>query len=281
MYYGSVIMNAAEKVLRRIIREELERVDEMPYMGSMGPVRSKQKPDDEPALGRRNLKGAEKLATSSRFQKLAAKHFANIPGNVWVAPLVGVGADVVVPQDDRETRFRVENLAGGGVETLTGMGFSIPEGFSTDDTVILYSAETSERGFIATPWMIVHAIFDSNGDVEGSMLSPTWKELQYSVGEGYGRSQFEAELGPLIGADDWFEALTMASARNGEIGGAPDALAEIMCQELLTRGGFVFNEDALDPEMLPAMEFMQALVKRAAGEVRKNIKGKLLIVAAS
>jgi len=271
-------MRIAEGQLRKIIREELSRIDEMPYAGSLDPVDSGT---DAPSFvssiddtSTMNKPGAERFAKSGRFKTLAAKHLAHIPYNVWIAPMIGVGAGVYDYIDD--TRARIEPLGTKGIETLRSYGFKVPESLSPNDVVILYTTSSTVKDNLATPWMIFHAMLDNQNDTYA--ISPSYGTLRDSlIYEGGEIDGLE-----LIGGEDnnvWYPALTMASARNGVIQGPSDALAEVVCQELLTTRGFVFNPDAVDPEVAEALKILQTHVKRVAEEFRRNIKGKLIVVA--
>ena len=269
-----------ESKLRKIIREELKRMDEMPYAGGFDPVHSDN--DRESFFASTitttgpNKPGAEKFARSGRFKTLALKHFGYIPHNVWIAPMVGVGAGVYDYVDDK--RLDVQSLSGTGRKALAAAGFKVPDEVDDNDVVILYTTMSVEKDSWATPWMIIHAMFDNTDSMASSGLVSSWWNLYYSL--IYGDGDLADELAPLVGEDvmPWSNALTFASARNKAIQSAADSLAEMMCQELLTKSGLVFKPEVLDDEQLEAMKTLQAHVKAAAAEFRKNIKGKLIIV---
>ena len=141
----------------------------------------------------------------------------------------------------------------------------------------MYSNIGTDVTFLATPWIIFHSIFDSSTDTKN--ISPTFSELFDSLYMG------EGEFSELFYLDsfEWSSALTMKSAREGLELITTDALAEIMTQELLTKGGFRYNEDALnlqngDVNEVELFKKLKILIKQAADEFRQNSKGKLLIV---
>ena len=272
-------MAITESRIRRIIREELEKqVDEMAYAGSLG---VRQSPDEEgtsffsvEVADEPNRPGAEKFARSRRFRTLAEKHFANIPGNVWVAPLIGIADDVYDSADD--TRVRAVPLVPDGIERLEELGYEAPARVGRDDIVILYTTMSTGKSIMATPWMIFHAMFD-NVDLGGS-LCPSYSELFSSI-------VYEDTDDPdliLLGGGEaagWAGALTMKSARDGLVELATDAFAEIMCQELLTSGGFQINDRGAAPKYVEALHALKPHIKRCADEFRQNIRGKLVTVA--
>ena len=281
-------MRISESRMRQIIREEAKRaLQEMPYAGSLGVGRDSYRDEDPDApmsftadeLGGPNRKGAERYARSARFKKLAEKHLANVPGNVWIAPLIGVGNNADVDEDPSgysQNRVRLRPLVPDGIELLERLGYETPARVGSDDTVILYSSMTTEKDFMATPWMIFHSMLDSGDSV--NRISPLYEELS---GIFIWQSGAPPEIKAITGEneDQWVDALTMASARNGKIGTTSDALAEIVCQELLTKGGFQVNPNGTAPKYVEALQALKPYIKRIADEVRSNIRGKLVAVA--
>ncbi len=283
-------MGISRDRIRRIIREEVaQAVDEMAYAGDLGIGRDgfEDDPDDYENMSFQageagpnpNRKGAEKFARSTRFRKLAEKHLANIPGNVWIAPLIGVGRGADVDDDPSrytQNRVRLTPLVPDGIEMLERLGYEAPARVGGDDIVILYSSMTTEKGFMATPWMIFHSMFDSGDSVD--RISPLYQELMDMFMQNVDP---DPEIEALTGENEneWVGALTMASARNGEVGTTTDALAEIVCQELLTKGGFQVNPDGADPEYVEALQALKPYIKRIADEVRSNMRGKLVATA--
>ncbi len=272
-------MRLSESRIRRIIREEIEKqVDEMAYAGNLGVRRSPDEEStsffsDEVAL-EPNRPGAEKFARSGRFKTLAEKHFANIPGNVWVAPLIGVADDVY---DSAEgTRVKTTPLVPDGIERLEELGYETPARVGGDDIVILYATMSTGPDIMATPWMIIHAMFDSAESVES--VCPSFLELVGNL--MYGEVE-DPDLEALASDYDidWAGALTMKSARDGRVQVPSDAFAEIMCQELLTSGGFQINERGAAPKYVKALHALKPYIKRCADEFRQNIRGKLVTVA--
>jgi len=285
-------MRISESRMRRIIREEVEQaVDEMAYAGDLG-VRRSTDQESESFISSNlsskgvNRDGAEKYARSGRFKTLAKKHFDNIPYNVWVAPLIGVGSEAGV-DDDPEfgNRGDIMDLVPEGIEMLERLGFEAPARVGGDDLVILYSAMGTGQDFLATPWMVMHSIFDTNSMTEE--LIPGFRELNAWL--VYGDAEIEDDaLMPLVNLTDNSEAtedvtqtLTMASARNGQLAGGGDILAEMMCQELLTKGGLRINFNTVQekPEMERAIRALARHVKRMAADFRRNAQGKLIVTA--
>lgn len=263
-------MRITDVQLRQIIKEELKRhVDEMAYAGSLG-----SRPSPEPRKlsyfsgeleGGPNPQGAEKFARSGRFKVLAEKHLANIPYPVWFAPLIGS-----LPRfNDLNDRGVVMPLFPNGIERLKELGYDVPSEIQEDDVVILYTTMTTDRDFLATPWMIFHAMFDNGpGDRlcnphDDYMLDPLYS----------GVSEDDSQ--------NMLSAFTMRSAREGILvtWATADITAELMCQALLTRGGIKFNFDAADPAYHDNLRQLAQNFNREADEFRRNMKGKFFIVA--
>ena len=283
-------MRITESRMRQIIREEAKRaLQEMPYAGDLGISHSTDQESESfissnlSAAGV-NRKGAEKYARSGRFKTLAKRHFDNIPYNVWVAPLIGIGYGAGVNDDPEDgARGRVLDLVPDGVEKLERLKFEAPSRVGPDDLVILYSSMGTDTSFLATPWMVMHSIFDTNSMTDE--LIPGFQELNALL--VYGSDEDDVFM-PLNNLTDNYEAtqdvvqtLTMASARSGQVAGAGDVLAEMMCQELLTKGGLRidFNTVQEKPEMERAIRELGRRVKRMAADFRRNAQGKLIVTA--
>lgn len=274
-------MRITESRIRRIIREEAQHaLQEMPYAGNLGIVHSDS--DEESSLAQDvgpNPAGAEKYARSGRFGTLALKSFATLPQSVWVAPFIGVGLGV--SSEGGATRAKFEKLVPAGVRKLKKLGYEATDRVGADDTVILYTTMSTHRGFMATPWMIVHAIFDVDLTTASGHISPTFERIYdrlLNFGDG---DEFE-EIGALdndLDVKRWVGALTMASARNGKLSRLGDALSEMICQEILTAGGLRLNLEAADPEFVPALEILASAVKTIGEEFRRASRGKLITVS--
>ena len=283
-------MRITESRMRQIIREEAKRaLQEMPYAGDLGISHSTDQESESfissnlSAAGV-NRKGAEKYARSGRFKTLAKRHFDNIPYNVWVAPLIGIGYGAGVNDDPEDgSRGRVLDLVPDGIKLLERLKFEAPSRVGPDDLVILYSSMGTDTSFLATPWMVMHSIFDTNSMTDE--LIPGFQELNALL--VYGSDEDDVFM-PLNNLTDNYEAtqdvvqtLTMASARSGQVAGAGDVLAEMMCQELLTKGGLRidFNTVQEKPEMERAIRELGRRVKRMAADFRRNAQGKLIVTA--
>ena len=146
---------------------------------------------------------------------------------------------------------------------------------------------TTDRDFLATPWMVMHSIFDSNSMTD--KLIPGFQELNalLTYGSDEGLDEDDVFM-PLNNLTDNYEntravasTLTMASGRSGQVAGSGDILAEMMCQELLTKSGLRMNFEPVrdNPEIEAAVRELASRVKRMAADFRRNAQGKLIVTA--
>ena len=331
-------MRISESRIRQIIREEAKKaLQEMPYAGSLGIKPSSNSRWESftsgISTGGPNRPGAEKYARSGRFKTLAKKHFDNIPYGVWTAAIIGDGSDAGV-DDEPEfgKRGAVLDLNAEGRQLLERLGFQTPAQIGKNDLVILYSSMTTDSDFLATPWMVMHSIFDSNRMSEE--LVPGYSELYNHITYGADTDDFDEEywygdggeeedeagnddedddmselfsigeqrvigdsddddnsgdpLTPLSNLTDnvaefdaVLSALTMNSARSGQVGSGADILPEMMCQELITRGGLKINFEPVrdNPRIERALRELASRVKKMAADFRRNAQGKLIVTA--
>ena len=278
-------MRITESRMRQIIREEAKRaLQEMPYAGDLGISHSTDQESESfissnlSAAGV-NRKGAEKYARSGRFKTLAKRHFYNIPYNVWVAPLIGIGYGAGVNDDPEDgARGRVLDLVPDGIKLLERLKFEAPSRVGPDDLVIIHSISDVDRANLSSPWMIFHSMFDDQSAAPDNFI-PSWYDLDF---DGL-TNNLKYNDGTTFGDDTskLDRVLTMGSARGGLIQALGDVPGEAICQELLTKGGFRYKTEALDDEGIEAMEEFAAAVRVAADEFRQSTKGMLLAVATS
>lgn len=268
-------MKITESRIRQIIREEAKKaLQEMPYAGSFESRDSPEPNIQSFAVSDfpENRSGAKRFAHSKRFKTLAKKHFSNIHNNIWLAPMIGAMQIV----DASANRMIVEPLYPDGMNRLQALGYNLPNNIKDDDVVILYTSMVTDKFALATPWMILHAVFDTMP--ESMSLCPSYMQLEDLYNE-MEEEDFENPDIAHLSNINWFGALTMASARAGDIVSINDAVVEMMCQELLTSGGLKLNLEAVDAEYHEPLLALSDIVKQCADEFRQNIGGKLIIVA--
>ena len=121
------------------------------------------------------------------------------------------------------------------------------------------------EGFLPSPWMIMHAMFDNEGDAP---LVHEFYELAEESGVVFEKFNVVCS------------ALTMKSARNHEIQNETDILAEILTQAVVTANGFVYNETG-DEEVDAFLEQAASLVSSAKQEMNEFLRGKAVFVDVS
>ena len=276
-------MRITPALLRRIIREELERsIDEMAWGGHMGVQSDLINPDDDgwvnSSMGSRiemtrNAPAVRRYTVGPHWAKLAQQHFSNLPFNVWTAPYVGAGYvemdddfrplfnDGPGEEGDLDNRMKIMPLD-VGLPKLKAMGYDISSA-KADDFVILFTMSSTDKDFLGTPWMLLHAMFDG-GTTAISQLVPDWRSIW---------PKFDAEMEPYM---------TMKAARTGffkKMFATPrDVAAEAMCQELLTRGGFTLQDGKKGKPPPKSLLALMPIIKEAAENFRRNAPGHLVTV---
>jgi hypothetical protein len=276
-------MRITEAQLRRIIREELKgRIDEMPWAGHIGYAEDERYEGDDDGhwhpsstfAGRVETDthgpGAKRFAMGKSFERDALRLYANLPFKLWTAPYVGAGysklndrgirPDVSLNVDDPalDMRNRVLDMD-EGLEKLADLGYDVSK-VGPDDLVILYTTAVTDKDYLGTPWMLMHAMFDS-GSPEFARLVPSWEDTWRKFSESF---------------VPW---MTMKSARQNNIFNPRDAAAEAMAQELVDRRGFHLapqNKRGRPPSR--AVLSLIDDIKKVADEFRSNAPGHVITV---
>jgi hypothetical protein len=291
-------MRITESRLRRIIREEARKViSEAPWAGDIGSVEGEDlmgpsynlswlPPYSERVAGRN---AARALSNSSGFRKLATRLYGNFPLPVWTAPYIGnLGLSGLTLGGDRGKMMDLQQ----GLDILRGLGYS-KEALSkidvSNDLVILYASEKKVGlGEMATPWMIFHAIFDSNIPEEAGLdgilaLREIWEQAEIDDDRLPPEDEdedYEPPTGPRL-LDKINAVMTTRSARDSNMNTPSDAPNEQIVQQLITRGGLRYNEDKLDRlDAADQQLFMMSreLVKRVADSFTHSAVGKLIMI---
>lgn len=276
-------MRVTERQLRKIIKEELDRsIDEMAWGGHMGVQSDPINPDHDgwvnSSMGSRiemsrNAPAVRRYTVGPRWAKLAQQQFSNLPFNVWTAPYVGAGYvemdddlrplfdDGAGEEGDLDGRMKIMPL-GVGLPKLKAMGYDISSA-KPDDFVVLFTMSSTDKDFLGTPWMLLHAMFDG-GTTAISQLVPDWRSIW---------PKFDADMEPYM---------TMKAARTGffkKMSSTPrDVAAEAMCQELLTRDGFTLQNDKKGRPPPKLLQELVPVIKAAAERFRQNAPGRLVSV---
>lgn len=281
------------QLIREMLWEVIEKDIDEAHAGSLGfayekpeyqvPDSDETEPEGEEefqAYVKDRARGAQRYARSGRFKHLAEKHYANIPFPVWTAPYIGnlSGFSTVIDQPERCGRMGMMDLVYDGKSVLRKLGYTT-EGVSGGDLVILYTTGVANAAVLATPWMIIHAIFDSGKCID--FIHGGYSDIERVLLTGEGDAVAKHFLGSIAKNDDfaWNSYLTMKSARDYKITAANDAFAEMICQELLTRGGLRLDLEGLEQAEREALVWLGQEAKQVAHSFRRAARGKLIIIA--
>ena len=280
-------MRITEAQLRMIIREELKgRIDEMPWGGHIGSAEDdRQAPNEwEDDDGRwrpgstfasrleldRHGAGAKQFAMGKNFERDALRLYSNLPFKLWTAPYIGAGYlkldahgvrpdfSTVIGDSSVDMRNRVLPIE-RGLEKLADLGYDTSK-VGSDDVVILYTTAVTEKDYLGTPWMLIHAMFDS-GSPEFEKLAPSWSDTWRKFSESF---------------IPW---MTMKSARTKSIQTDRDVAAEALVQELIDRRGFHLSPQNKRGKPPPrALVSLVDDIKKVADEFRRNAPGHFIAV---
>lgn len=255
------------RTLRRLIREYL---DEMAYGGMIDGTVS--------ATGGEVKKKIEKFHQTPLYMKKATSTFKNFPFDVWIQPV------------DTSDLDDFDNFLGVGTEDshrinimdlsdLTSQKGDLPidiEKISAvvkgGGCVILSAVGGLTSGFLPTPWMIVHALFDSEdtGTGEHSEFSAIAFEL-----EEYIETLFDE-------AHKIVPYMTMASARNKAMNGPNDITAELCTQEVVTTAGVNFKESKKPLRAEKLAKIKEKIKSYGLRDMVFNaLRGKIIAIASS
>jgi hypothetical protein len=275
-------MRITESKLRQIIRASL---DEMAFAKTLtgrdgkhivlpGGSSRWSGPEVSTSAKAMDPKTTSRHLMSKKFNDDAMRLYANVPFNVWLAPVLSSNLDVSTAFVDPEfgySRIKVLNLAYGGLEFLEKTGFAgVEEINPTKDLVVLPVGLNVMKGYTTSPWVIMHGVFDSIDTINIiSQLVPGAMELLKDIEKDPG----------LI----WhlLHSLTMHSARTRQITlDAPsDMVAELFVQEIFDKRGLRFNFDkVVDADAQNQIIEIGNRVKEMAQLFRNRAPGKLILV---
>jgi hypothetical protein len=279
-------MKITNSQLRQIIREDLiQNIDEMAFAKTLTghdgkhivlPGRSSHwsGPEGSTSAKAFDPETTSRYLGSKKFNDDAIRLYANVPFNVWLAPVLSKDPDTSINFVDPKfgySRIKVLNLAYGGLEFLEKTGFAgIEEINPTKDLVVLPVGLNVMKGYTTSPWVIMHGVFDSIDTINIiSELVPGAMELLKDI-----------EKDPdLI----WhlLKSLTMYSARTHQftLDAPSDMVAEMFVQEIFDKRRLRFNFDEVkDPDMRNQITEVGDRVKKLAQLFITRAPGKLILV---
>lgn len=279
-------MKITESKLRQIIREVLcQNLDEMAFAKTLtghdnkhivlpGELSRWSELEDSTSARAVDPEITSRYLGSQKFHNDAIRLYANVPFDVWLAPVLSKNPDrstAFVDPEFEYSRIKVLNLAYGGLEFLEKTGFAGVEKINpTKDLVVLPVGLNVMKGYTTSPWVIMHGIFDSfDGNNAVSELTPGLVKLYKEINENQS----------IIW--DLHSSLTMYSAMTHQITlDAPsDMIAEMMVQEIFDKRRLRFNFDkVVDADAQNQIIEIGERVKEQAQLFRKRAPGKLILV---
>lgn len=199
---------------------------------------------------------------SKKFNDDAVRLYNNLSTPIYVVPVWKVG----LSRTQRPVELRdAHQLAYYGVSQERCEQFESAR--RSGAAVFVPIAAELKRSFLPTPWMIVHAMFDSRG---GGMLDETVGKVT-SVLE---------DMRDGLGEHAWqliARQLTMKSARDGVLDTRDDIVAEIMTQAVLTQRGFAYRPGGSEA-VVDGLERISSLVQDVRARFEQAIRGRIIEV---
>ena len=268
-------------LLRKLIHEY---IDEMAYGGMIKSVNLKPffkgtktyfGDERKPEKPNEFHSAIEKFHHSNLFLKKANAAFKHFPFDVWVM-------SVSVPDYEKifdmnfEKRYRVFNVE-ETIERLKKYNVDVPEEQLRSITgsggcVIMSSVGSVNKSFLPTPWMIIHAIFDSTRDVKDINSVKGISSIRWDL------NHFLYKIN--LDEDVLCDYMTTKSALNQNfLLENDDVLTELLTQEVITTSGVVFKESD-DPEITRKLELIKHKIKsyNLKEKISNMFRGRVVLV---
>lgn len=219
-------------------------------------------------------KKLERFYSTPKYAKDARRYFSNVDVNVHIltrpgsdrsafTPSGGLGSIRYETFEPQRAGAVLKRIGYSDIDLIDRMVGYLKKG----DCVLVPMAAGIPADFWPTPWMTVHAAVDNDRGVLSSI------SLEISRGD-YKINYFVEDDGI---DQQVIEALTMKSAREDKILVPEDFFAEVITQEILTKGGFKFNPSG-DEEVDEALEELKEKVSGARQAWENEIRGRLVII---
>tara|TARA_B100000035_G_scaffold307644_1_gene311209 strand:- start:3297 stop:4226 length:930 start_codon:yes stop_codon:yes gene_type:complete len=292
-----------KQIIRQIIKEapfaedlgsiESETDDDISFLGGVSsgiaPYMIQDADEETKKKIARQKKAARHYATGKSFKEEAKKRYKYLDANVFV--LSQIGSFSFKPGTVSNTKRR-EFLPSGVQKRVTfnklgEKAFNFLKQVKPDidlskvkntDTIIYYQTDaigSKQQTYKMTPWMIIHAIIDS--------LS-----FRRKLSELTNIDFYKGLSGPLHPTKYVYDIMTTGSsnvkknfgskAQLGTRYPTDDAIAEMICQELLTQKGVHFNREGLSLEENGDLDKIEFHIKEIANWFQEYMQGKLIVV---
>lgn len=258
-------MNA--KLLREFIKQQLA---EMP-LAKLHPFTDVKPPDGKTPIDEPEKKKVKKYYDSWREDSF--KTYNNLSVPIHVVP--GYSPDI----ETLSTRTYQKSSTGLDEYLLNNQTPNMSDETKNElldavdrgDAVIITTTTRLRKGFLPTPWIIVHSMYDDPYMNETQSPSEAYFKLIKLIVN-------EEDRNPQQDWDLWYEALTMKSARDRKINAPTDIVGEILTQAVLNRNGFQYNKTQ-DPEFNKLLAHIADIVSGERSEFEKRIAGKVSVVS--
>lgn len=272
-------MKSNVSYLRSLIREML---NETPYVDSLPTlVKHSEDPENLPAIKKR-ARQLDKFHNTKLFRAKAENAFKHFPFDIYVMPIDLASGGYEDALDTLGGHTYVSDMyskRAAIVDPQTGLNAlkklndpaldinKISSILQSGGIIILSKiSEINNKEVLPNPWMIVHALYDS--DI--SLFNSATEELDSLIFNKLSLS-----------IDDIIPYMTMKSARNNSIETESDVCAELLTQETITSQGVNFKPcpyPALDNKLNEIKHFIKNLnLKKQFADII-NQKGNFVIV---
>lgn len=267
--------------LRRIIQEEVSRVvQEAPFADVLptaaGPIDDYADDEEDSDKGREKV---SRFFSTQAWRNKAKKAFRLWDIPVYVLP-VHTSARYKLDLDFVERRMKILDPS-EGFDIVEEGKFAPPEvtqslraAVEGGGLLILAVTQSLKKGFLPTPWMLVHGFFDSQVGLEG--VDPKISELQEELSNVFEDFDASGEL------PDVADLMTMKSARTGYLKDMPptDFVGELLTQAALTTSGVTFKPSG-DPDLDDRLAGIADRINSADVRrlIQNNLKGRVLVLA--
>ena len=265
-----------DDTLRDLIREMIAQA----YGGTMAGIDLKPTQDSsledgawkDISTASKSSAAIDKYHRSPTYTAKALTTFANFPYDVFVVPvatrktaiwgnLTENRVKVMTPTEGLKKLelLREKNNVSIDVEDIESK-------LSGGNTVILSLTQMLTKHFLPTPWMLIHALFETD-----------WSPLEE---EKYELETAMEEMG--LTMDNTIKFATMKSARDNLTLTDADFVSELLTQAVVTKKGLHFNKEiAKKPSTVEKLERLEKLVNEEINIRQKMfdlLKGKIVVI---
>lgn len=275
--------------LRRIISEEIRRsLSETPLGDVFPTVASRLTPDEEEdsMFGGRDGSEEKERAVSRfhsapKYRSDAKKLFRLWDIDVYIQPLFSqtkwelgleIGSVRSSLMGPKKGLAFLEKRAGWSKEKVDDTKAKLAAG----SLVIVSAASGLQKDFLPSPWMIIHAFWDSIEARQGipAEVDEAYEDLMRYIVDNFsfpGRDRYSKLK----------SCMTMGSARTGKLGDDNDITAELLTQAATSSRGVTFKQIPGDDKFNLMLDDLKSYIDNmnVRGMMQEALKGKVLLIA--